>query len=65
MNNGHRNLRDIALFVLGAGGFIHEVLSAGSERITVLFACLALMGVPTILRSDEKKDHNGGGSSDK
>jgi hypothetical protein len=65
MNNGSRNLRDIALFVLGAGGFIHEVLSTGTERITVLFACLALMGVPTILRSDEKKDSNGGGANGK
>jgi hypothetical protein len=55
MSNGYRNLRDITLFLLGAGGFIHEVLATGTERPTILFTCLALMGVPAFLRSDEAK----------
>lgn len=58
-----RAVRDLALFMLGAGGFAHEVLSKGAERPTILFACLALMGVPIFLKKDANgKNGNGKGS---
>jgi len=52
-NKALRTWRDIALFLLGAGGFTHEVLIAGTERPTILLGCLALLGVPVFLRKDE------------
>lgn len=52
-NRALKTWRDIALFLLGAGGFIHEVLIAGTERPTILLGCLALLGVPVFLRKDE------------
>lgn len=43
------------MFVLGMGGFLHEVAITHGERPTLLLACLALMGLPIFLRTDEKK----------
>lgn len=48
-----KQLRDVAMFVVGAGGFIHEVVATHAERPTVLLGCLALMGLPVFLRRDE------------
>ena len=45
------------MFVLGAFGFIHEILTVGIERPFILTACLALMGLPVILASSRS---NGG-----
>jgi hypothetical protein len=37
------------MFVLGAAGFIHELIVTGTERPYILSACLALMGLPLVL----------------
>lgn len=50
-----RFTRDSGLFLLGALGFLHELLLTHGERPTLIFACLALMGLPVFLRGDEKK----------
>lgn len=50
-----RLLRDVAMFLMGAAGFFHELLTMGPERPTILLACLALMGFPIFLRRDEKE----------
>ena len=42
-------IRDATMFVLGAGGFLHELLTVGIERPFILTACLALMGLPFVL----------------
>lgn len=49
-----RFTRNGLLFVMGAFGWIHEVLDSGTERITIIVACFALMGVPFFLGRDEK-----------
>jgi hypothetical protein len=49
-----RITRDTLLFILGAGGFLHELIITKGERPTLLLACFALMGVPLFLRGDEK-----------
>jgi hypothetical protein len=48
-----RLIRDATMFVLGLATFIHEVLTTGAERPTILLGALALMGVPAFLRKDE------------
>lgn len=48
-----KTIRDMLTFLLGMGGFIHEIIGTG-ERPFVLTACLALMGLPLLLRADEK-----------
>jgi hypothetical protein len=50
-----RITRDGLLFILGAGGFLHELIVTQGERPTLLLGCLALMGLPVFLRSDEKR----------
>lgn len=47
--------RDRMMFLIGAGGFIHELLTSGAERPTLLLLCGALMGLPAFLRRDEEK----------
>ena len=49
--------RDLVMFSLGAAGFIHEVVlnSGVAERPYTLTACLALMGLPGVLRWDEMR----------
>ena len=41
------------MFVLGAFGFVHELLVAGVERPFVLALCGALMGLPFVLSADD------------
>jgi hypothetical protein len=48
-----KQIRDAITFLVGAGGFTHEVIWTRAERPTLLFVCLALMGVPFFLRKDE------------
>lgn len=48
--------RDTILFTAGLLGFAHEVvLGRAAERPTLLLGCLAMMGLPVFLRSDEKR----------
>lgn len=49
-----RFTRDGLFLILGAGGFLHELLITQGERPSLLLACFALMGVPLFLRGDEK-----------
>lgn len=51
-----KNVRDISMFTTGLGGFAHEVIAKGPERPTLLLACLALMGVPFMIRKDKGGD---------
>ncbi len=41
------------MFVLGAGGFIHELTRSGAERPFVLALCGALLGLPFVLSADQ------------
>ena len=36
------------MFVLGAGGFVHELFTTGLERPYILTASLALMGLSVV-----------------
>lgn len=47
--------RDVVMFGAGLAGFGHEVIATQGERPTLLLACLALMGVPFMLRRDESE----------
>jgi hypothetical protein len=50
------------MFSLGFLIVIHEVILTDGERPYVLTAALALMGLPLVLRADEKrKNGNGNG----
>jgi hypothetical protein len=49
------HLRDVLMFTLGAGGFTHEVVVAGTERPFILTACLALMGLPLVLGGERRR----------
>lgn len=46
--------RDGVLFLSGLVGIAHETLVAKSERPTLLFAFMAMVGLPAFLRADEK-----------
>lgn len=48
-------VRDLAIFVLGSYGFIHELTRSGSERPQILIMSAAMMGLPLIIRGDEKR----------
>ena len=43
------------MFLLGAGGFIHELTRSGAERPFVLALCGALMGLPFVLNADQRR----------
>jgi hypothetical protein len=45
--------RKVVMFLLGAGGFIHELLRTGEERPVILAVCCTLMGLPFVLRGEE------------
>lgn len=47
--------RDLIIFALGCVGFIHELLRDGDERTQILILCAAAMGLPFIIRGDEKR----------
>ena len=46
--------RSTTMFLLGAGGFIHELLREGAERPFILTLCGALMGLPFVLAADSR-----------
>jgi hypothetical protein len=46
-------LRDLATFLLGAAGFLHELFLTQGERPFLLTASLALMGFPFVLGVDK------------
>lgn len=48
-------IRDLGIFVLGAYGFVHELLRSGAERPQILIMSAAMMGLPLIIRGDEKR----------
>lgn len=47
--------RDVAIFVLGGVAFVHELVSEGAERPQILIMSAAMMGLPLIIRGDEKR----------
>jgi hypothetical protein len=49
-----RALREATLFMVGAGAFLNEVFSREVERPFIIAACLALMGLPFVLRGEEQ-----------
>lgn len=42
------------MFVLGASGFLHELIRGGAERPFILALSGALMGLPFVLAADTK-----------
>lgn len=51
-----KGIRDVVMFLIGAYGFINEIISHGPvERPTLLILCAGLMGVPIFLRADEAR----------
>lgn len=54
--------RDLVIFGLGCFGFIHELFREGAERPQILIGSFAAMGLPFIIRGDEKRQ--GGKSGD-
>lgn len=47
--------RDLAMFILGAYAFWHELAREGAERPQILIMSAAMMGLPLIIRGDEKR----------
>jgi hypothetical protein len=52
------------MFVLGAGGFVHELLRDGPERPFILALCGALMGLPFVLAADNYRVRKANGHDD-
>jgi hypothetical protein len=48
-------IRDIALFLGGLAAGYHEVWVQHGERPTVLLLVAATLGLPVVLRADERK----------
>lgn len=46
------------MFVLGATGFLHELIRGGAERPFVLALSGALMGLPFVLAADHRFGSN-------
>ena len=46
--------RSTIMFVLGAIGFLHELILGAAERPFLLALCGALMGLPFVLAADER-----------
>jgi hypothetical protein len=51
-------IRDIALFIGGMGGVLHETLVAKAERPTLLILFAAMMGLPAFLQGPAAADEN-------
>lgn len=51
--------KDKFLVALGATGFLHELLIIETERPFILTASLALMGLPIVMKAEEKLRKNG------
>jgi len=48
-----RVVREVIMFTVGALAFLNEVFIGGQERPFIIAACLALMGLPFVLRGEE------------
>lgn len=48
-------IRSVLIFSTGLIGFLHEVLTVGVERPTLLLVLAAMMGVPIAFKADEKR----------
>jgi hypothetical protein len=57
--NWPKLIRDWILFVTGLAGIIHETILTNLDRPTLLFAFMAMVGLPAFLRADEKKKPSG------
>lgn len=44
--------KEIAMFALGGGGFMHELLFVAVERPFIIAASLGLMGLPFVIRGE-------------
>jgi hypothetical protein len=55
--------RDTMIFLAGLGGFLYQLLPSVPERPTLIYACVALLGVVPVLqaqdRRNEKRNGNG------
>lgn len=47
--------RDLVIFILGAYGFYYELTRMGPERPQILIMSAAMMGLPLIIRGDERR----------
>jgi hypothetical protein len=51
-----RFTRDGVLFIAGLIGVAHETFWAHTDRISLLAVFVSMMGLPTILRMDERRN---------
>jgi hypothetical protein len=59
-----KQIRDVLIFVGGMAFAAHEVfLRSEAERPTILILAATMMGLPLVLRADEKREAANGGSS--
>lgn len=49
-----RMLRSVILFVGGMAGIVHEIWSHGTERPALLTLLAGMVGLPLIVKSDER-----------
>ena len=49
-----KKTRDAILFLLGAGGVIHETVASQSERPMLLMLFAAMMGLPAFLAAERQ-----------
>lgn len=47
--------RDLVILILGAYAFVYELTREGPERPQILIMSAAMMGLPLIIRGDEKR----------
>lgn len=50
-----RQTKEALAYVLGASGFLHELILYQGERPFLLTASLALMGFPLVFKAEEKR----------
>lgn len=48
-------IRNLTLFLSGLAGVAHETIITASERPSLLIVFTAMMGLPAVIRRDEKK----------
>lgn len=55
--------RDLFIFGLGSTAFVHELVREGAERSQILIMSAAMMGLPLIIRGDEKRQEAKNGTT--
>lgn len=50
-----RRVRDILLYVVGIGGVINELFVVHEPRVYALVFLASILGIPFVLRQDEKR----------